>query len=200
MPNWAWDNRAGRYRDLSNGRFMSSTTVRAFVDDSLEASRNNSAVISQMYSEGEISASTWRVLMRQEIKREVIRQYVLGIGGLDRMTARDWGSVGGIVADQYRYLEGFYNEVDAGNLSGAQIAQRAKMYSSSAREAYERANERVARSTGAAEERWRTTATESCPDCLEREGQGWQPIGTFSSPGDGSTQCLTNCQCFKEYR
>ena len=41
---------------------------------------------------------------------------------------------------------------------------------------------------------------EHCPDCISFAAEGWQPIGHFPTPCDGSTQCLVNCQCHKEYR
>jgi hypothetical protein len=155
--------------------------------------------LAYMVSDGTLSPIDWHQAMRQEIKREYIRQYLLGIGGLDQMTYADWGSIGGMLKEQYGWLNGFAEVV--GDLSEQQILSRSAMYSNSAREAFERANGRVAVKWGADEELWVLDPTvENCNDCIEFELMGWQPIGTFPYPGQGATQCLTNCHCTKYYR
>ncbi len=135
--------------------------------------------------------------LMEEMKGEYIRQYLLGIGGADKMTASDWGSIGGMLREQYRYLKGFADSLVG--LSERQIAARIAMYINSAREAFERAKRKAA--SGATQERWvMDPEAEHCVDCVDYDSQGWQPIGTFPFPGDGSTECLTNCRCHKEYR
>jgi len=48
---------------------------------------------------------------------------------------------------------------------------------------------------------WVLGAAEHCPDCLDLAGRGWMPIEELEQvPGDGNTQCLTNCQCSLDYR
>ncbi len=81
-----------------------------------------------------------------------------------------------------------------------QIRARVGMYVNSAREGYERAHERNAKALGMTEEKWELGEAEHCDDCVAYAAQGWQPIGTFPNPGDGSTQCLTNCKCHVIYQ
>lgn len=168
-PRWGWDPRAKRYRNRDNGQFMARETVLGFVDRSLDTSSNYTRDLAELVDVRQISPSDWHARMRQEIKDEYIRQYLLGTGGRDQMRPADWGSVGGMIGDQYRYLRDFYAEIESGDLTEAQIRARAAMYINSAREAYERANARA------------------------------QSGGTLvlpAYPGDGSTICLTNCRCF----
>jgi len=144
--------------------------------------------------------------MREAIKDEYTQQYLLGRGGLSQMTQADWGSIGGMVADQYRYLGGFAREVAVGNLSEAQVAARSRMYINSGREAFERARGRT--EDEADEVAWTLNPAEHCPDCLDLAALGWQPrepwpftvAGGMAIPGSGATQCLTNCRCFLDYR
>ena len=49
------------------------------------------------------------------------------------------------------------------------------------------------------EELWVLGIAEHCEDCVYYAGMDWQPIGTVPTPGDGSTQCIVNCYCHKEY-
>ena len=135
------------------------------MDDSADHVRGMAGAL----AEHDISLGQWERNMREQIKEEVLRQYILGRGGRALMTAVDYGSCGGIIADQYRYLSGFAAEIAAGELSEKQIAARSEMYLHSAREAFERAR---------------------------RRAQGAPELPAY--PGDGSTICKTNCRCFWE--
>jgi len=157
---------------------------------------------------GEMPMDVWQQTMRQEIKTRYIQQYMAGRGGMGPMTQADWGSIGGQVADQYRYLDGFAREIAEGKLSEAQIAQRSEMYMNSSREAFERGQKRAAEAAGLKEVIWIKTAKESCEDCIALANLGWQKAepwpfkvgGVNAICGSGATRCLTNCRCFLEYR
>lgn len=180
MP-WYWNEASHRYHDSETGRFLSAAEVRGYVQDSLDAALTASAVtleggvvstgtdmLANLVGNGLMSPADWEAAMREEIKREYIRQYLLGVGGRGSMTAQDWGSVGGMIREQYRWLDDFADLVATGELSEGQIRTRAAMYVNSAREAFERASARA----------W------GIPD-------GSLPY----MPGQGQTICLTNCNC-----
>jgi len=196
---WRWNPDAYRYYNEDNGQFIKFEVVMSFVDQSILGSHNAMETMGYMVSDGMLSPMDWHQGMRAEIKREYIRQYILGIGGLDQMTQADWGSIGGMLKEQYGWLNGFTDQL--GELSEKQIIARSAMYSNSAREAFERAHSRTAAKWGADEELWvLDPAADNCPDCVELSLMGWQPIDTFKFPGQGATQCLTNCKCSKIYR
>lgn len=144
-------------------------------------------------------------MFQQELKEEYIRQYVLGRGGLGQMAQADWGRLGSMLKEQYKYLNGFEQAIADGTLSEAQIAARGRMYTNSAREAFEKARSRVAEKAGQDEILWVVdTSKENCEDCLANQAMGWQlvednPYGGCV-PGSGCTQCLTNCGCSLQYR
>jgi len=200
MP-WGWDPGAKRYRDADTGRFMPRADVLAYVDQSIHASGVAANQLVDFVVEGVTSPGDFKTLFRQELKGEYIREYLLGIGGREQMGPRDWGSIGGMLQEQYRHLDDFVAEIAAGELTPEQIAARAEMYVNSSREAYERAHGRNAKALEMTEEQWVVDpAKENCGDCLTYAAMGWEPIGTFPTPGDGSTQCMTNCGCQKLYR
>ena len=199
MP-WGWDPTAKRYRDLDTGRFMLRSEVLAWVEESLDASTVATDQLAQFVIDGVVSPADFGLLMRQELKEEYIRQYLLGIGGRAQMTPADWGSIGGMLADQYRYLDRFVDEIATGELPPGSLLLRVRMYVNSAREAYERAHLKNANALGMVEENWVLGDAEHCSDCVAFAGMGWQPIGTFPFPGEGATECLTNCKCHKIYR
>lgn len=167
MP-YRWDVAAKRYRDTDTGRFLSRDSARTMVDDSLRAGRSATGTLAGLVADGTISAADWRDKMRQEIKEEYIRQYLSAKGGRSQMTPADWGSIGGMLTEQYKYLDGFYADVLSGEMSEAAIAARAGMYINSAREANERAYSR---------------------------SQGIPDGGLPAYPADGSSECLTNDKC-----
>jgi len=160
---------------------MSRTEVLGYVQQSLDSARTAPAstlvggvnssgtdLLSNLVSNGMMNPRDWHEMMREEIKREYIREYMLGRGGRGSMTQVDWGSVGGMLADQYRYLKDFAKLVEEGKLSEAQIRARSAMYINSAREGFERGQ---ARAFGI-------------------------PDGALPAyPGDGQTICLTLCAC-----
>ena len=55
------------------------------------------------------------------------------------MTQSDWGRVGGLLSNQYRYLDNFAQEIANGTLTEAQIGARSGLYVDSATQAFERA-------------------------------------------------------------
>lgn len=122
-------------------------------------------LISSLMETGKIDIQTWSLQMRELIKNTYRAQYELAIGGRENMTQADYGRLGGILAEQYRYLQGFVDDLASGKLSLTQAMYRARMYINSSTQAFERAR---------------------------AAGYG---IDLPQYPGDGSTQCLTNCKC-----
>ena len=167
--SWFWNEAAKRYQ-WRNGsaRFLSHETVMGYVTESLATAGSAMDLLAEYVAEGLLSVGDWRMLVRQELKKEYIRQYLLGRGGLGQMAYADWGSIGGMLKEQYRWLDGFLDEVAAGRLSEAQIRSRLRMYVNSARQAFERARTRAI--------------------------MGWE-VHLPAYPGDGSTACLSNCGC-----
>jgi hypothetical protein len=197
---WGWDKGVGRYRDQDTGRFLPVDQVRQWANESVAASEDAAGQLAKMAADGSLRASEINDSFRASIKSEYIRQYLVGIGGEGQMTKADWGSIGGMLKEQYGHLDDFTKEIAAGNLTEAQIRTRMDMYINSAREGYERAQAKVAKGTNKTEEKWVFGDSVHCPGCEDYESEGWQPIGTFPPPGSGSTPCLTSCKCHKEYR
>lgn len=199
-----WDELVGRYRD-EKGRFVSAETVHNWVNQSIQISTNVTQFLASSVYEGTLSVNDWYKMMQQEIKDEYIRQYLSFIGGRNFMTPADWGSVGGMISDQYKYLKGFAQDIATGNLTEAQIQARAAMYINSAREAAERAKAKSAKKADFDEVYWELNPQlENCPDCVEFNSMSWQLVekdpykGAY--PGSGDTRCLTACGCQLVYQ
>lgn len=197
---WAWDASVSRYRDLKTGRFLPSSYVRDWAQESMDATSNRVYFLANSVVNSTLGPDDFKVLFREEIKHEYIRQFLAGIGGLDRMTQEYWGSIGGMLIEQYKWLDNFVNEMKVAMMSVDAIYQRMKMYIDSAREAYERAVSFASKLIGVTQELWVLGRAEHCDDCIAFSDEGWQPIDYFPFPGQGKTACLTKCRCHKEYR
>jgi len=160
----------------------------------------------------ELRVEIWHQNMRDEIRRNVLEQYMAGRGGKGPLTVKERGSLGGMCKEQYTYLDRFAAEIAKGNLTEGQIRRRAEMYINSAGEAYERAQRRATEGTSLNEVSWvMDPPKEHCtgdPGCTELAALGWQnrepwPFrvgGDQIYPKQGRTPCLTNCGCTIHYR
>ena len=166
MPSWVYySTPINRYRD-EKGRFTSQAELWRLSQKSIDSTTSEAREAALNLTPTELED-----VLRQLIKGETIRQYVLGIGGKDRLTQVDYGVMGGVIADQYRYLTQAMAQYETGEISQAEVARRTAMYINSTREAFERANARA---------------------------RGLPNLEMY--PGDG-TSCrgLTSCGCHIEY-
>lgn len=212
MPDWGYDPRlrGSGYRDLETGRILSKDAARGLMEVQIVAGGNVTNTLASMYVDEKISPADWKGAFRQELKDQYITQYVEGKGGRENMTPRDWGSVGGMLAEQYGYMDNFTEQLAESEWSEEYLANRMGLYINSSRQAYERALDREAPARGFTTKTWVTDPeSETCEDCETLQGQGEIPVeepfvspSTGASdilPGTGDTICLTNCQCHVEY-
>ena len=112
-----------------------------------------------------ITPQQWVNGMRATVKDAYIASYLAGKGGRNNMQPSDWGRVGGLLSNQYRYLNRFSSDIFDNELSEAQIAARARLYIASSTQAFERAK------------------------AADRS------ISLPAYPGDGTSECMANCKC-----
>lgn len=162
MPSpWRYDEKARRYRDPKTGRFVGRAKMLALRDTFVEAAKET---VGQLAAK--VAQPGWIESMREQLKQVYIDQYCLGRGGRNAMTPSDWGRVGNMLKEQYRYLNNFAGDIAAGKLSEAQIAARAKLYMQSSSQAFEKG---------------------------KTYGMGLPPLPAW--PGDGQSECLVACRC-----
>ena len=206
LPEFAWDARAGRYRDLSTGRFVGRNVIIDLLRAVVDTSATRLEQLAAMAARGEIPAGLFQQAAMLELKNLHLASAALGAGGWDRLTQADFGRVGGILRGEYVYLARFARDLEKKDLTEAQAMARARLYAGKGYAQYYKAE--MVRKQRAAERkgkvlmvRWHTLGDNRvCADCARYGAMGWQPVGTFPVPGDGSTACLGNCRCSLEYR
>src|SRR4051794_29213656 len=116
-----------KYRD-DQGNEVSRQEIRKLINDLLDSVRSDAAKLAAKFDSGEITATEFADSMRELLKSAHIVASSVGRGGLDMMTASDWGRVGSKLQWQYKYLDKFARKLDSGVLSKANSESRARSY------------------------------------------------------------------------
>ena len=200
----------GAYIWNSNGRQVSDAQIQKKLDGIVADFHGNTERLAARLESGNLSIPQWQERMRREIKDLHRTQYMVGRGGRENMSQRDWGRLG---ADlrwmQYRKLDGFARDIADGKLlpdgtrrpySEAEIRERSKLYMNASRRQYGRGKEEAALAMETEPLfMWVVGPTESCTDCKENNGQvktmrEWMATGKM--PQSNALECKGyNCQC-----
>jgi len=183
----------------SNGRTVSPAKIQNELDKLVDGYYDNVRRLGERLDNGNLTVAQWQGKMRQEIKEVHRRQYIIGRGGREAMTQRDWGRLGSDLRwMQYGSLDGFALDIADEKLSLAQIQARAKMYVTSSNKQFWRGRIEAKKAAGFVEEQRFLNPAEHCDDCIGYAGVGRVPIGTLPEPGEKS-ECRANCKCEKRY-
>ena len=154
------------------GTFVSGKRLRAVRDDWIASKRPIADNLAARYKAGDITITDWIMETRAELKSAHIAQYVLARGGLGNMTQADYGRIGAKLREQYGFLNDFAAKIiDNPQWSEAYIAARSQMYFEASGTSFEIGNQ-VSRGV----------------------------LVLPQHPGDGRTQCLSNCKCYWDIR
>jgi hypothetical protein len=166
---WQWDDASKRYRDVATGRYIGIRQMLPLRDVFVESQKSRVDDLAGRFVRGEINRAEWVDQFKQVLRTTYKDEYALAIGGRNNMTQRDYGIIGSELRGQYQYLYKFADQIEAGQLTEAQIRIRSRMYVDSATQAFERGH---------------------------TESLGVPKLPAY--PGDGSTQCRSNCKCHWE--
>lgn len=204
-PGFVFDLRmagGGRYREVlasgSLGKMVSAKDITSLARNMADAQSDRLALLARDAVEGKLSPAMFEAAVRSELRNAYSANAALGRGGFQRMTAVEYGRNGATLRDEYQYLRGFAQDIADGKLTVAQAEARARLYGGKAYSRYTDEDARLRRESGEfTEEKWGPTRGDDqvCGDCSGFAAMGWQPLGTFPSPGDGSTACLGACRC-----
>lgn len=193
--NYTYDPKSRRFR-APDGRYVSSAQVVGLREHIITAKTARTASLVNSLYAGTLSPSSFVLAMRDEIKRTVMMEYMLGRGGLNAMTQADYGRIGAILKPQYKYLNNFTTQIMDGKVTKDRAVQRAAMYIDSTRNAHERAKgsawdvnlpEYPGIHPGCAcdwdikavgdvvHAYWKTRSARPCPECEANEST-WNPL------------------------
>ena len=210
-PGYMWDSRmagGGRYRHvLADGRLGKMISVKDIAAQSQQIADGLSdrlAYLAQQAVEDKITPAFFQQAMKSELRNAYNANAALGKGGVNQMTAVEWGRNGGLLQSEYQHLAKFAQDIADGKLTVAQAQARARLYGGKAYSRYTDEDARRKRESGEyTQERWGPTVGDDVVchtrdgvlGCFERAAMGWQPLGTHPVVAGGFTPCLGNCRC-----
>jgi hypothetical protein len=198
--DFGWNETAGRYTNLSTGKFVKFSDVRDALESVMTASGDRMHNLTQQLVDSQLSLAEWQSGMMEQIKLAHTAAAAASRGGWAQMSQSDWGAAGRMVRNQYDYLRGFAEQIASGKqlLNGTALA-RTNLYGEAARGTFEEMRRRYERLMNGQEEEARILGeADHCEGCLDQAAMGWQPIGTLDPIG--SEECLTHCHCSFAYR
>ncbi len=192
--SFTFDHRIGRYRDSTSGRLVPEAKVRLAVDAVADLASEQMADVTERLLAGEIRLATWQREMMGLIKVSHVSAGVVAQGGAAQMDARAYGYLGSQIKEQYRFLQNFARDLEAGTLPlDRRLVARAGLYGQHARVTYEAVRARDASVQGYDQEMNILHAAESCPQCRGLAARGWVGLGEL--PPVGQRTCLARCRC-----
>jgi hypothetical protein len=194
-PTFTYSATSNRYRDTSTGRYVPQAAVRAALDTVIEASTEQVRAASLRLQAGQLAVADWQRQMAAEMKVQHLAAAASARGGWAQLSQADLGWTGQRLRSQYQYLQGFAQQVADGTqpLDG-RFLRRAEMYAEASRGTAREMERRIARQSGATEERRNLGAADHCGTCLDQAARGWQPVGTLNAIGN--SECRTKCRCW----
>lgn len=198
LPGYTYDRNTQRYRSGETGKFVSRSNVLRLVDKTVAATEQRmNGLIDELESDIH-SPSAYADKARVEARRLHLQQAALAKGGWDRLDQSDYGRVGAATRQVYAKISGTADDYENGDASLAQVRQRNRAYTGSARKLFHQMerDESTPSEPGKVEveQRILDPAAEHCEDCLGYAAQGVQMAGTLPVPGD-DCQCGDNCRC-----
>lgn len=138
--------------------------------------------------------------MVEFLKRNHAIAYIIGVGGLENMTARDRQQLVARIRSEFKYLNGFLRHLRE-KRSIADIIWRAEMYGNATYGTWMQARTAKAKRDGYL---WKINdlddKAQHCEGCLAIADLGWVTIDhPFPPPGKSTNrfprQCLSRCRC-----
>lgn len=196
---YGWNDAAGRYIELRSGRFVSESTVRAIVDQTLDGFGARMVALTDSLRGGQLGLSAWQAGMAQEIKAAHLFAAAAARGGWSQLSPADYGRVGQRLRVQYAYLRNRALAIQNGTqrLDGSLI-QRTRLYAGAARGTFHAVERVEVAARGFDQERNVLAPVENCPGCLAQTGRGWVALGELIPIGQ--RDCIANCRCTIFYR
>lgn len=137
MTEWRYSAERHRYL-YPSGRAVPASRVLGLRQGFIDTQMKTAESLARSLASGDLSVAQWERAVRALQKRAFVAEYSLGAGGRYMMGRQDYGRIGGLLGNQYRFLRSFAQDIADGKLSEAQIAERTKLYLASATQAYER--------------------------------------------------------------
>jgi len=204
LPEFFWNQAAGRYASRGTGRFVPQQTIRGELDKALDNATERLCAHARCFRTGVIDGRAFQVESMSLIKQVHLIGGALEKGGWQNLTQSDFGRLGQIIRGEYQYFNNLIKQIESGQqrLDGT-LDSRMRLYGQAGRGTYHKFERESRAIQGYDEERSILHGRDNCkaskrPGCIDEAARGWQPIGTITPVG--SRTCLSNCRCSTSFR
>ena len=194
ISRYRFDNESRRWLDTRSGRVVPAAAIEDEMRQHQEATFEVLDNATEQLYEGRLNIPQWQVVIALELKAAHLAQSMFAVGGKANLTPVNYGRVGGVLADEYRFLNQFAQDIGAGQVSRAQALARVKQYGRATQQAFWREFAQATPDTEVIY--WELNIAEHCSDCIDLATNSpytAETIPTF--PGAGETECRGNCKC-----
>lgn len=200
VTNIGFNKSSGRYSNLDTGRFIPRDIVIGELNGDVERFRTRASALAQDLLDGKISNADFSRLLREQLKPMLTRSSALGAGGMAELTGSQLGTLGAGTKAAYGSLRYLTQQIQRGELTPGQIAERARRLGNHAYGHFHRA-EQISRVQGGFALAWRRLdpGSKHCPSCPTYETLGWVSISEVTAIGDGC-ECGGRCRCQISYK
>lgn len=206
---FTFDPKTGRYRYRSGtagaGQFAPRTAILALTQSTILSERKNLLEVGLKLADGKITLRQFQSEAAEVVRRLHVANAVLGRGGIDKMTDRDWLEVARTLKTQYYAgsdpetgrkfgLKHLAEDIKAGKLSAGQLQARLSMYALASKQSYWRAFKKTEAESGREYAIRQLGKAEHCAECIQFASLPPQPMDSIVLPGQ-QCSCRANCQC-----
>jgi hypothetical protein len=178
----------------ASGRFVKNTDIRSAVDKVITGSQQSVKTLAGQLQKGEINLATWQLGTGKELKTLHVATALAALGGAKMASQADYGYMGKLIKEQYKFLNGFARDIATGQqkLDGT-FLNRVKLYTEASRGTFHSVQTREMKLAGVKEAKRVLGPADHCTGCREQAAIGFQPIDEVAPIG--SQECRTNCHC-----
>lgn len=192
----SYDRKSGRYRDDATGKYVGRDRILRLVDEEANRLGVRMKAHARLMTQGKIDLPEFQRRAADDLKLSHLRSTILGSGGRSQTTSAQFGAAGRELRRQYKFLNGFAQDLAAGKLTRAQAINRAGLYGASTRTAFHQA-EKITRAREGFKlaRRVLDPASRHCEKCLSyATGDRFLPIEQIVPVGTRCT-CQSRCRC-----
>ena len=173
-------------------KFRRSLQAKTSEHEALQGQLNRKLMkVYNSYNRGNIDADEFKNRFQRELVKGYESAFRVGKGD-EKLSNKDRRRINSFAADQFEHLDGFVDDLKAGNEPISHEA-RVKLYGNSVQAPY-----------------WMGAASDfdgpldwvlgmnsnNCDSCIDlADGSPYDPQDLPTYPGAGDTECFSNCQC-----
>ena len=210
LPEITFDPRSRRWRYRDTKAFATMDAVRTQAQRYANQEKAALVKVGKALSDGKINLKDFQKQAAVALKHIQLADMIRGLDKQTNLTPEKFLIVARNLKQQYHSgkdpltgdrfgLKYLAQDIAAGKVSPAQLANRLSMFGESGKLTYWGTKTDTAKSQGVTQARRVLGAAEHCPQCPEYAKKGWVALDELIFPSQ-ACECRSRCRCSLEYR